>query len=307
MLKKGDVLVTFDEEENADLIKAEEDLKDMERNQAKDALTMDKDYTDTLIGIENDKDKVEDAQDALSQARKDEAALNEAKRTYENLKASYDTKIAEVYKLEEQFNQYAELVNYQETVSKINELDGQIAELQTEIDSLKSGENAEDPAVLEQISVDETAIQGLNGQKSELELVIKDVQEKADNLAAAKAETDEIYAQMEATSTTITDLESKTSVKQAEDSLKEARQSLDKSNREYAKTKKEDSLQAQKDAIDAEKAQEAMDKQRKEVEKLKEADDTACVVAPEDGIITNINLKEGDKVSNEAAPCISSA
>lgn len=300
-VKKGDVLVTFDEEENADLIKAEEDLKDMERNQAKDALTMDKDYTDTLIGIENDKDKVEDAQDALSQARQDEANLNEAKRTYENLKASYDTKIAEVYKLEEQFNSYSELVNYQETVTKINDLDSQIAELQTEIDSLKAGENAEDPAVLEQISVDESAIEGLNGQKSQLELVIKDVQEMADNLAAAKAETDEIYAQMEATSTTITDLESKTSVKQAEDSLKEARQSLDKSNREYAKTKKEDSLQAQKDAIDAEKAQEAMDKQRKEVEKLKEADDTACVVAPEDGIITNINLKEGDKVSNEAA------
>ena len=299
-VKKGDVLVTFDEEENSELIKAQDALKEMERTQAKDALKTDKDYTDTLIGIENDKDKVQDAQDALAQARQDEADLNAAKRSYENLKASYDSKIAEVYKLEEQFNQYAELVDYQNTVTRINELDGQITELQTEIDSLKNSDNADDPNVQEQISVDETAIQGLNGQKSELELVIKDVQEKADALAEAKAETDAINAEITDTDAKITELEAKTSVKQAEDSLKEARQTLDKANRDYATSKKEDNIQAQKDAIDNEKAQEDLEKQRKEIEKLKEADDTACIVAPEDGIITNISLKEGDKVTSEA-------
>ena len=152
----------------------------------------------------------------------------------------------------------------------------------------------------EQISVDETAIQGLNGQKSELELVIKDVQEKADALAEAKAETDAINAEITDTDAKITELEAKTSVKQAEDSLKEARQTLDKANRDYATSKKDDNIQAQKDAIDNEKAQEDLEKQRKEIEKLKEADDTACIVAPEDGIITNISLKEGDKVTSEA-------
>ena len=54
-VKKGDVLVTFDEEENTDLKKAEDDLKDMERDQAKNELELPKDYTDTLIGIENDR------------------------------------------------------------------------------------------------------------------------------------------------------------------------------------------------------------------------------------------------------------
>ena len=69
------MLVTFDEEENSELIKAQDALKEMERTQAKDALKTDKDYTDTLIGIENDKDKVQDAQDALAQARQDAMLL----------------------------------------------------------------------------------------------------------------------------------------------------------------------------------------------------------------------------------------
>ncbi len=300
-VKKGDVIATFDEEENEDLIKAEESLKDMERDQAKGELELPKDYTDTLIGIENDRDKVKDAEDALADARQDAADLSAAKREYDRLKAASDSKTAEIYQLQSDFDTYAELVSYQETLDMISNLDGQIEELQNEIDAFKLQDpDGADEILNQQIAADETAIAGFTEQKTKLESNIKDVQDKADKLATAKAELEEINGEMTETSTKITELEAKPTVKQAEDSLKEARQTLDKANRDYSKDKKEDALQEQKDAIDDEKAQEAMDKQRKEIEKLKEADDTACIVAPEDGIITNINLKEGDKVTNEA-------
>jgi Membrane-fusion protein len=44
---------------------------------------------------------------------------------------------------------------------------------------------------------------------------------------------------------------------------------------------------------------EELEEKRKEVEKLKDQDDTAAIVAPADGIITGITIKEGDKVTNE--------
>ena len=89
------------------------------------------------------------------------------------------------------------------------------------------------------------------------------------------------------------------SVKEAEKNLKTAQESLEAKQRAFAKKQEEDALKQQMDDIDMKKEMEDLEAKRKEVQKLKDHDDTACIVAPDDGIITGISLKEGDKVSSE--------
>ena len=82
-----------------------------------------------------------------------------------------------------------------------------------------------------------------------------------------------------------------------EEALKTAQETYETKLRAIESKKKQDDIQQQKDDIDMKKEMDDLEAKRKEVQKLKDHDDTANIVAPNDGIITNITMKDGEKVA----------
>ncbi|MBO6165333.1 MAG: HlyD family efflux transporter periplasmic adaptor subunit [Eubacterium sp.] len=346
-VKKGDMIVSFNEAENPELKKAEADLKDKEREHEKKLLTMGVDYTDDYKEIEDCKQDVADAEEALKKAKADEANVSYTQEQAEAAKARLMSQQDVVTELQEQFDNYSALFDYSAVAEQItakenelNNLDGEINQLNSEINTLNADidklgkeieektalRDSQDPASAEYTSLS-NEIEFKTGEKtskeeavsekierrdqienpyyktqleeelSGLKSSVSEVTEIADRLAQEKAELARLEAEIENGSAK-PDAEA-VSVEQAEKDLKKAQDTLESKQRALNKKIEQDALDKQKDDIDMMKELEELEEMRKEVQKLKDQDDTACIVAPNDGIITNISLKEGDKINNE--------
>ena len=348
-VKKGDMIVSFNEAENPELKKAEADLKEKEREHEKNLLKMGVDYTDDYKEIEDCKQDVADAEEALKKAKADEANVSYTQEQAEAAKQKLASQQDVVTELQEQFDNYSTLFDFAAVTEQINameaeynNLDNEINQLNSEINTLnadiqkldeeiasktalrdtkeydseeyKKLQNEIDYKTGEKSTKEETLtdkIDRLNKienpyykteleqQLSELKSSVSEVTEIADRLAQEKAELARLEAEIEGGSTKPDDAMSEVTVEQAEKDLKKAQDTLESKQRALSKKIEQDALDQQKDDIDMKKEIEELEEMRKEVQKLKDQDDTVCIVAPNDGIITNISLKEGDKINNE--------
>ena len=98
-----------------------------------------------------------------------------------------------------------------------------------------------------------------------------------------------------------TELSSKTStLEDAKTAVKEKRKALDALIRGLKTKKKEDALSAESDALDNEATQKSIEEQKEKVDKIKASNDVKEVKAEEDGIVSEVNCKEGDSVTPDA-------
>ena len=347
-VKKGDMIVSFNEAENPELKKAEAELKDKEREHEKNLLKMGVDYTDDYKEIEDCKQDVADAEEALKKAKADEANVSYTQEQAEAAKQKLTTQQDVVTELQEQFDNYSTLFDFAAVTEQINameaeynNLDNEINQLNSEINTLnadiqkldeeiasktalrdtkeydseeyKKLQNEIDYKTGEKSTKEETVSEKidrlnkienpyykteLEQELSELKSSVAEVTEIADRLAQEKAELARLEADIENGSSKADPTEV-VSVEQAEKDLKKAQDTLESKQRALSKKIEQDALDQQKDDLDMKKELEELEEMRKEVQKLKDQDDTACIVAPNDGIITNISLKEGDKINNE--------
>ena len=144
-VKKGDIIMTFEESENTDLTEAEKQLKTLEDNYAKQILRSSTDYTDDEVNIANAKEAVTEAAAALEQAKTDEAKLATAKAERDALQEQYDAKNAEVEGLQAQVDSYSTIEKYYQNatatdalVSSLGTAKEELAVLQTSLDEKKA-------------------------------------------------------------------------------------------------------------------------------------------------------------------------
>ena len=146
-VKEGDVIMTFEEEENTDLKDAEEELEQLESDYEKQTLRVGPDYSEQLSAINAASDEVTVAEAAVEQAKADEASLATARAELDDLQAKYDEKFAEVAPLTEKFNAINELDREQQTpedqafIDEYSTLSGELDIIKNDLDN-KSGEVA---------------------------------------------------------------------------------------------------------------------------------------------------------------------
>ena len=330
-VKKGDVIATFDEAENPELKRAEDELRTLEIAHQKNMIKLDPSYEDDYAELEKYRVAIEDAEKGVRKAKENEASTVYSKEQLEAKKQEMLNQQSVVNDLQGQFDVLAESYGYTEKLEviaakekELEEVPKRIEELQGEIEDMNDKLNQEktslslftdpnDPDaahIYENIESIEgsiakaneelTIISGdvytteLQQEINDLKYEIKDVTAVAASLAEEKAQLADLEAEIEAASTADP---TAVSVEDAEKALKTAQETYETKLRAIESKKKQDDIQQQKDDIDMKKEMDDLEAKRKEVQKLKDHDDTANIVAPNDGIITNITMKDGEKVA----------
>lgn len=144
-VKEGDVIMTFDENENTDLKEAEKTLEELETAYEKSQLRTTTDYTDDEVAIQNAKDELSDAEADLEQAKQDAADLVVAQQQESEAQAAYDEKYIEVEGLQTQVDSYKEMENYDGV--DVEALVTQLTDAKTELASLEITLNEKKDAV----------------------------------------------------------------------------------------------------------------------------------------------------------------
>ncbi len=121
-VKKGDIIMSFEESENTELEEAEDSLETMEINYAKSLLKVAPDYEDDNEAIAEAREDLKKAIDAQDKAFDDNRKLDKLKADYKSAQAKADKQQAKVDKLKAQVDGYAETGDY-DTVSQTVESD----------------------------------------------------------------------------------------------------------------------------------------------------------------------------------------
>ena len=329
-VKKGDVIATFDEAENPELKRAEDELRTLEIAHQKNMIKLDPSYEDDYAELEKYRVAIEDAEKGVRKAKENEASTVYSKEQLEAKKQEMLNQQSVVNDLQGQFDVLAESYGYTEKLEviaakekELEEVPKRIEELQenivdwtkdlNDLNTLIANSVADDPALddkyadiasielsIEKANEELTIISGdvytqeLQQEIDDLKYEIKDVSAVAASLAEEKAQLADLEAEIEAASTADP---TAVSVEDAEKALKTAQETYETKLRAIESKKKQDDIQQQKDDIDLKKEMDDLEAKRKEVQKLKDHDDTANIVAPNDGIITNITMKDGEKVA----------
>lgn len=333
-VKKGDVIATFDEAENPELKRAEDELRTLEIAHQKNMIKLDPSYEEDYAELEKYRVAIEDAEKGVRKAKENEASTVYSKEQLEAKKQEMLNQQSVVNELQVQFDRLSVDYGYTEKLEeiaakekeiedipkRIEELQEKIVTLTKELESKKTilentdqsnPDNAEavnklyeDIAAIEQILAEadedltkyssDVYMQELQDEIDGLKFEIKDVIAVAQSLVEEKAQLADLEAEIEAASTADP---TAVSVEDAEKALKTAQETYETKLRAIESKKKQDDIQQQKDDIDMKKEMDDLEAKRKEVQKLKDHDDTANIVAPNDGIITNITMKDGEKVA----------
>lgn len=291
-VKKGDVLFTFEEGENTELNEAEDSLENMELSYAKSLLKMAPDYTEDNISIKEAKQDLEDAIDAQEKAKKNDKELKKAKEALEETKKSIETVQANVEDLQSKADAYAELGDYDTVDTQLADDEKAMKRLKEDLAIAK--ENGEDTLSLDREIEDRQA--AIDKEKQLLEALKSSKTVKSD-LNAAKKQLEELQKTQETQEAKVTELSAKMTLKDAKAAVKEKKKSVESLVRALDKRKEEDALNQQSEAMDNEQAQKEIEEQREKVNKLKSGDDQKEVKATEDGVVSEISVKEGDTVS----------
>ncbi len=121
-VKKGDVIMSFEDGENTDLAEAEDALETLENNYAKSLLKLAPDYEEDNEAIAEAREALEKAIEDQEKASKENKKLDKLKETYKTAKAKADKQQEKVDKLKAKVDGYSEAGDY-ETVKTAVESD----------------------------------------------------------------------------------------------------------------------------------------------------------------------------------------
>ena len=139
-VKEGDVIMSFEKEENQELSEAEDSLEDMEYDYKKSQLREKTDYTEDEKEIESAREDLTAAQEAVEKAEKNKSKLSKAKKEAKKAEAAYEKKNEEVAELQAKVDEYSKIENYEgdvdvdKLVDKLSKAKKKLAELQSELD-----------------------------------------------------------------------------------------------------------------------------------------------------------------------------
>ena len=291
-VKKDQILFTFDETEDTELVQAEDTLKEMEKNYRRSLQGENADdYSEDLLAISDAEDDLSDAKDALSKAQTDEALLESAKSDLEGKQDEIDEKQEEINGLEIEAAGYPSLEEYYTYQATAAEMEDKIAGAEAELKGLTDTAAKE----LKQAEINEYK-DSLSSANYMLE-TLAGLPGLYEDISAAKIELEDLNAELAELQEKVNTLSAALTVKDAEAAVEEKQRTLDSLNKALEKKKAADEITAENKEEDNAEAQAAIEKQRKLVEKLKAASDVSEVKAGADGEISGINVKAGDKVS----------
>ena len=309
-VKKGDVLFTFEEGENSELDEAQNALDDLELNYAKSLLKAAPDYTEDNIGIQDAKADLQSAIEAQEKASKNDKAVKTAKKEAEDAKKAVAAQQAAVDSLQEKSDAYAAVGDYDTVSDSLKSDNDSLAAMKVQLSDLKEDlkkaqDNGEDTTDLNrQIRDKETEIANTQDKistESKLLESLKPSKQTKTDLATATKKLAALQKTQEDKEAKYTELSSKTStLEDAKTAVKEKRKALDALIRGLKTKKKEDALSAESDALDNEATQKSIEEQKEKVDKIKASNDVKEVKAEEDGIVSEVNCKEGDSVTPDA-------
>lgn len=313
-VKEGDVLFTFEEAENEDLNAAEDELAAEELAYAKSLLEkLPPDYTDANIEIQDAKKTLAKAEEEQKEAKKTKKSLKNAKNEEAQLKKEVDAQEKLVEKLQEQFDAYGEIGDYESALENIAAAEDELKGLKLELSDLKEDlkeaqEIGDDTKELERsirdkeiaITKKEEEIKKAKEKAAAMQTVSASYQQIKDKLKDANKKLDSLKESLNQKTEEVAELEQKPTLEAANEAVEAAQAALEKAIRNLDTTKAQDSLSQQQDALDMKAAQEKIEELKEKVAKLKKSSDLKQIKAEKSGVVCQIDSKEGDKVSPEA-------
>lgn len=312
-VKEGDVLFTFEEGENADLIAAEEELAAKELEYAKSLLKQLPDYTADNMDIKDAQDELEKAKKEKEEAEKNAKALKKAKKEQKKAQEKVDTQQEIVDALQEKFDAYGEVGDYDTAQEDVKATETELAALRTQLSDLKE-DLADAQAAGEDTKQLERDIRDKELEITNKELDLKAKQERAaalkttsasyketkDSLTKETKTLEEYQKTLEEKTAEVTELSAKPTLEEAKANVKEKQDSLTKLLLALSREKEADGIVQQQDNLDMKAAQDEINKLKEKVEKLKNSSDIKEIKATADGVISQIDVDEGDSVEADA-------
>ena len=309
-VKKDQVLFTFDEGENTELTEAEDTLDQMELDYAKSLLKSMPDYTSDNMDIKTAKDDLDAAIKAQEKAAANSKNLKKAKKEADTAKKNVAAQQKKVDAIQAKIDAYGEIGDYETaqaqvaaTTKELESLRIQLADLKEDLkDAQASGEDTKE--ITRGIRDKELEItnkeQELQNEKKIAE-TLKATSGTYNQLKSDLAKENKILAGLQETLTEknakVEELNGVPSLEEAKAAVKEKRKALNQMLLALTDKKKQDSLAQQAEDMDTKAARDKIEKQKQLVEKLRNSNDLKEVKSKEEGIVSQIDFKEGDSVT----------
>ena len=312
-VEEGQVLFTFEESENTDLTTAEDELAAKELEYAKALIKSLPDYTEDNMNIKEAKEALSKAIEDREEAKENDKKLKAAQKEEKKLKEKVETQQAKVDKLQEQFDDYGEIGNYDEAAAAVKTAEQELERLKIELSDLKEDlamltEEGEDTKQKEreirdkeaEITQKEAEVKAAKEKESTLKTTVPAYNQLKENLETAKKELEKLQKQLEEKSAEVAELSSKPTLEAAKEDVKEKQNALTRALNALEKTKETNDLEQQRENLDMQAQQEDIQKLKDKVEQIKNSSDVKEIKAEKAGIVTSIDCKEGDSVTTDA-------
>lgn len=312
-VKEGDVLFTFEEGENAELTMAEDELAAKELEYAKALLKQLPDYTDDNMDIENAQDELDKAKEEKEEAEKNAKALKKAKKEEKKAQEKVDTQQEKVDTLQEKFDAYDEVGDYDIAQEEVEAAETELAALKTQLSDLEEDledakEAGEDTKQIErdirdkklEITNKELDLKAKQERANALKTTSTSYKETKDSLDKEKKTLEEYQETLGEKTAKVTELSAKPTLEDAKANVKEKQDTLTKMLLALSREKEADGIAQQQDNLDMKAAQDEITKLKEKVDKLKNSSDIKEIKATADGIISQIDVEEGDSVEAAA-------
>lgn len=309
-VKKGDVLFTFEEGENTELDEAEDMLDQMELDYAKSLLKVLPDYESDAEGIKEAKENLAKAVKDKEKADKNAKKLKTATKEAETAKKNVEEQQKKVNGLQEKIEAYGEVGDYNTAKELVEALTKELEGMRVQLADLK-----EDLADAKEMGED---TKSYDRSIRDLEKNIKDKEAELENqkkVAEALKSTSSTYTQLQADlkaanktlatyqetlekkNAAVEELKALPTVEEAKNAVKEMKKTVNQLVKALADRKEQDGISQQIEDMDMQVAREKIEEQKELVNKLKNSSDLKEIKSEEDGVIAQIDCKEGDAIT----------
>ena len=312
-VKKGDVLFTFEEGENAELTAAEDELADKELQYAKSLLKQLPDYTTDNMDIKDAQDALKKAKKEKEDAEKNAKALKTAKKEEKSAKENFDAQQKKVDGLQEQLDAYGEVGDYNALQEEIKNIETELTSLKTQLSDLKidledAKEAGEDTKQLErdirdkelEIANKEADLKTKKDRADILKTTSTSYEAIKNSLQKEKKVLEDYQKILEEKNAKVTELSTKTTLEDAKANVKEKQDALTRLLLALSDKKELDGITQQQENLDMQAALDEINELKAKIEKLRSSSDIKQIKATADGVISQIEVDEGDSVEASA-------
>ena len=312
-VKKGDVLFTFEEGENAELTAAEDELADKELQYAKSLLKQLPDYTTDNMDIKDAQDALKKAKKEKEDAEKNAKALKTAKKEEKSAKEKFDAQQEKVDGLQEQLDAYGEVGDYNALQEEIKNIETELTSLKTQLSDLKidledAKEAGEDTKQLERdirdreldIANKEADLKTKKDRADILKTTSTSYEAIKNSLQKEKKVLEDYQKILEEKSAKVTELSTKITLEDAKANVKEKQDALTRLLLALSDKKELDGITQQQENLDMKDALDEINQLKAKIEKLRSSSDVKQIKATADGVISQIEVDEGDSVEAAA-------